>query len=560
MAATMNTITTGGKMDAPPIQDYVPFPQERAAFYERMGCWSDENHIQFLSRLKNEYGRKIAIVQGDCSLSYETLYARAELCGHQLAASGIKSGDFVVLQSANVTEFFIVLFGLYFIGARPVFCLNGHGATEVEGIARNSGAVGYIKINSLKETEDAQDICNQFVRPNFTLWFRTTIVSDEGRNTAAFPQNWALAKAGINSGASQLQASTENSRNLAFLQLSGGTTGTPKLIPRTHADYLYSVDLSAKVARLDSYAKILIVLPVMHNFTMSSPGFLGAFSVGATVVLASDPTPGHCFSLIERHAITQVSLVPSLAGLWAHSPLIGAYDLSSLQVMQVGGAKLQPELAAEIYSHLGVTLQQVYGMAEGLVNFTSLDDSRDICINTQGKPLSPYDEIAIVDDRGDVVKQGVVGLITTRGPYTINGYYKAPEVNAHSFTADGFYITGDLGFKDEYGNITVTGRQKELINRAGEKITPSEVEALILSHPVVRDVTVIGVPDALLGERIKALIILHEMAAPIVRKDIIDHLNKRGIAQFKIPDDIEFVNDFKYTHVGKVNRRQLVSS
>lgn len=559
MAATMNIQNTKN-MGALSSQEYTPFPRERADFYEQMGCWGNENHIQFLYRLKNEYGRKIAIIQGDYSLSYEALYARAELCAQQLASAGIKSGDFVVLQSANVSEFFVVLFGLYFIGARPVFCLNGHGAAEVEGIARNSGAVGYIKINSLKETEDAQDICNQFSQPNFSLWFRATIVSDAGHNTATFPGSWTLSTVGIDLRDGQLQASAENSRSLAFLQLSGGTTGTPKLIPRTHADYLYSVDLSAKVARLDAYTKILIVLPVMHNFTMSSPGFLGAFSVGATVVLAADPTPGHCFSLIEQHAINQVSLVPSLAGLWAHSPLIGAYDLSSLQVMQVGGAKLQPELAAEIYARLGVKLQQVYGMAEGLVNFTSLDDDRDICINTQGKPLSPYDEILIVDEQGAPVTQGVVGLITTRGPYTINGYYHAPEVNAHSFTADGFYITGDLGFKDEFGNITVTGRQKELINRAGEKITPSEVEALILSHPQVRDVTVIGVPDKLLGERIKALIILHEMEAVITRKDIVDHLHKRGIAQFKIPDDIDFVNDFKYTHVGKVNRRQLVSA
>ncbi len=541
---------------------YVPFPKERAAFYEKMGCWDDENHIQFLHRLKTEYGRKIAVVQGKQLLSYEALYSRATLYAHQLSAVGIKSGDFVVLQSANVSEFFIVLFGLYFIGARPVFCLNGHGAAEVEGIARNSGAVGYIKINTPQETEDAQDICNQFSRPNFSLWFRSTIVSDGEVNTAAFPN--AIASATKNADAyldmDKLQASAESSRSLAFLQLSGGTTGTPKLIPRTHADYLYSVAMSAKVARLDSHAKILIVLPIMHNFTMSSPGFLGALSVGATLVLATDPSPGHCFSLIEQHAISQVSLVPSLANLWVHSPLLGAYDLSSLQVMQVGGAKLQPELAAAIFDRLDVKLQQVYGMAEGLVNFTSLDDSRDICVNTQGKALSPFDEIQIVDEQGVPVEQGCIGLITTRGPYTINGYYNATEANLLSFTEDGFYITGDLGFKDEHNNIVVTGRQKELINRAGEKITPSEVEALILSHPQVRDVTVIGVPDKALGERIKALVILHDLAQPVVRKDIVDHLKERGIAQFKIPDEIEFVNDFKYTHVGKVNRRQLVGS
>lgn len=175
------------------------------------------------------------------------------------------------------------------------------------------------------------------------------------------------------------------STDIAFLQLSGGTTGLPKLIPRTHADYIYSVKESVIAAHLHDQIKQLIVLPVMHNFTMSSPGFLGVFYVGGTVVLSQQSHPRVCFEIIEKYKINQVSVVPAIANLWVNSESRSEYDCSSLNVIQVGGAKLLPTLAQKIVDIFDVKLQQVYGMAEGLVNFTSLDDSLEIILNTQGK-------------------------------------------------------------------------------------------------------------------------------------------------------------------------------
>lgn len=525
---------------------FAPFPPDRAEFYRTSGCWENKTHIQLLNRIRQQYPDQTAVTQAGKTLSYQALYEQAAKYGSYLHARGIRPEDFVIIQSPNIIEFFVVLFGIYYIGARPVFCLNGHGAHEIENIAKVSRAVGYIKINEATgKAQDAMDITLGFARPNFQLWYRQTIYSGTSLEQA-LPE--------LSADSPVVEQYNASAQSVAFLQLSGGTTGLPKLIPRTHSDYLYSIKKSVEVTQLDRHTKQLIVLPVMHNFTMSSPGFLGTFYVGGSVFLSTDSSPKTCFELIRQHRITQVSLVPSLVSLWLHAPQLAKSDLTSLQVIQVGGAKLLPELARSMSTKLGAKLQQVYGMAEGLVNFTSLDDDPETVIHCQGKALSEYDEIMIVDDQGQALPPEMAGSILTRGPYTINGYYNSPKVNARSFTADGYYITGDIGYLDQNRNIVVTGRDKEQINRAGEKITPSELENLILSHSAVRDVSVVGVEDPILGERTKATIILQNPNTALSLRDVRAFLMQKNIADYKLPDEIELVEQFNYTQVGKVKK------
>lgn len=528
---------------------YVPFPAARAQLYRDKGYWGNQTHFQLLKQAHLHYGNNIAVIQNSEQLSYSDLYHYAVHYGTWLKHKGIQETDFILVQSANVIEFFVAIFALYYIGARPVFCLNGHGSYEIENIARQSRATGYIRLVDTPLQKDAENICEEFSEPNFNLWFRHTLTSKENLKTSF-------------SFLAQIEPNPEilslaHAEDIAFLQLSGGTTGLPKLIARTHTDYIYSIKQSAEASQLTAQTKQLIVLPVMHNFAMSSPGFMGIFYVGGTVILSQNSTPGYCFELIEKHRIQQVSLVPTIATLWLNSERREDFDLSSLSVIQVGGAKLLPTLAQQIIETFHVKLQQVYGMAEGLVNFTQLDDSDEITIQTQGKKLSELDEILIVDHEGNMLDHYQAGLIFTRGPYTINGYYNLPEINSRSFTPEGFYKTGDIGYLDEYNNIVVTGREKEQINRSGEKITPSEVEEFILNHPLVKDVCVLGVSDNYLGERIKAMIIPKEKESEINLKIIRKFLMSKNIAQYKIPDEVEIVTDFKYTHVGKVNRHKL---
>jgi len=271
--------------------------------------------------------------------------------------------------------------------------------------------------------------------------------------------------------------------------------------------------------------------------------------------MAPSPSPDVCFPLIAREGVTITGLVPPLALLWMQAAARKAHDLSSLQVLLVGGAKFLPEAARRVRTELDCTLQQVFGMAEGLVNYTRLDDPESLIVETQGRPISPDDEIMIVDDAGAPVAEGEPGNLLTRGPYTIRAYHNEPAANERSFTDDGFYRTGDVVRRTPEGYLVVMGRATDHINRAGEKISAEEVEDHLLAHPAVFDAAVVSVPDDYLGERICAFVIPN--GAPPRGVELKAWMRKRDIADFKVPDQIVFVDDFAVTAVGKVSRREL---
>jgi 2,3-dihydroxybenzoate-AMP ligase len=276
---------------------------------------------------------------------------------------------------------------------------------------------------------------------------------------------------------------------------------------------------------------------------------------GDCVVLARTAAPEVVFPLIEQHRVTMTALVPPLVKVWLDSLGSRPHDVSSLQVLQVGGARLSDEVARRVRPVLGCCLQQVFGMAEGLVNYTRLDDSDELVCGTQGTPISPHDEIRVVDDADQDVPEGCSGHLLTRGPYTIRGYFCAEEHNARAFTADGFYRTGDVVRRLPSGHLVVEGRAKDQINRGGEKVAAEEVENHLLAHPTVRDVALVSMPDAYLGERSCAVVIARgdrPRASELTR-----FLRDRGLAHYKIPDRIEFTEHFPHTAVGKVDKRAL---
>src|SRR6218665_27941 len=276
--------------------------------------------------------------------------------------------------------------------------------------------------------------------------------------------------------------------------------------PRPPAASASTSPASADLCGLDESTVYLAVLPVAHNFTLACPGVLGTLAQGGTVVLSRTANCDEAMPLIERERVTHLALVPPLAQLWVQAREWEDSDLSSLRLVQVGGSRLAPLLARRLPQALGCRLQQVFGMAEGLLCCTRLDDPEDAIIHTQGRPLSPQDEVRIVDEHDQDVPPGEVGQLLTRGPYTIRGYYRAPEHNAGSFTRDGYYRTGDLVRRDPAGNLIVEGRIKEQIQRGGEKISAAEVEFALGQLPGVRAAAVVGVPDDLCGARICAFV------------------------------------------------------
>jgi 2,3-dihydroxybenzoate-AMP ligase len=348
-----------------------------------------------------------------------------------------------------------------------------------------------------------------------------------------------------------------NSRDVAVFLLSGGTTGLPKLIARTHDDYAYNAMASADIAGFDASTVYLVSLPAGHNFPLACPGILGSLLAGGTVVMLASPEPARAFATIAAEGVTHTAVVPAVAGRWLeHAVEHGAGDLASLRVLQVGGARLADELARRVKPVLGTTLQQVFGMAEGLLNYTRLDDPEEVVCTTQGRPLSPADEIRLVDELDRDVPPGEPGSLLTRGPYTTRGYYWAAEQNARAFTVDGWYRSGDICRLTPDGNLTVEGRDKDMINRGGEKVSAEEVENLVYELPAVSQVAAVAMPDAVLGERV-CLYVVPRPGATVTLDEIRAAMAERGVARFKLPEHLVLVDELASTKVGKIDKKAL---
>ncbi|MEU3754272.1 (2,3-dihydroxybenzoyl)adenylate synthase [Streptomyces olivoreticuli] len=541
-------------MSAQPITHDAPAcPAEYAERYRAAGHWRGETFGRMLRERALAHPDRIAIVdpadeargKERRAWTYGELDERADRLAAGFLAKGIAKGDRVVLQLPNVAEFFEVVFALFRIGALPVFALPAHRESEIRHFCAFTEAVAYV----VPDTEagfDHRELASK-VRAEVATLRHVFVVGDPGEHTALadVPRDPVPVEDG------------PHPEDLAFLQLSGGSTGVPKLIPRTHDDYIYSLRGSNEICAVDEHSVYLCALPAAHNFPLSSPGTLGALYAGARVVLTPSPSPDVAFPVIEREGVTLTGLVPPLALVWTEAAATTRYDLSSLQVLLVGGAKFSEEAARRVTPALGCTLQQVFGMAEGLVNYTRLDDPFETIVTTQGRPISPDDEIRVVDDQDNDLPVGATGHLLTRGPYTIRGYWRAPEHNATAFTEDGFYRTGDIVRCTETGHLVVEGRAKDQINRGGEKVAAEEIENHILAHPAVHDAAVVSMPDAYLGERTCAYVVLRAGAAPVKSLAIKKFVRERGLAAYKVPDRVEFVEEFPQTGIGKVSKKDL---
>ncbi|TDL85594.1 (2,3-dihydroxybenzoyl)adenylate synthase [Vibrio vulnificus] len=519
------------------------WPKEFADLYRKEGCWKGETFGEMLRERAKVHGERIAITSGDRNMSYAELDNEADRLAAGFQELGIKKSDRVVVQLPNVIEFFEVCFALFRLGALPVFALPSHRSSEINYFCEFAEAVAYI-IPDKHAGFDYRDLARGAKSNNDTL-LNVIVLGEEEEFVN-------LADLYIDPIKNETKV---DSCDIAFLQLSGGSTGLSKLIPRTHDDYIYSLRLSAEICQVDMNSVYLAVLPIAHNYPLSSPGILGTLYAGGRVVLSPGPSPDEAFPLIEKEGVTITALVPPLALRWLDAVSTRDHDLSSLQVIQVGGAKFSAEAARRVTPAFGCKLQQVFGMAEGLVNYTRLNDPDEIIINTQGRPMSEYDEIRIVDEEDRDVQQGEVGHLLTRGPYTICGYYKAEEHNAKAFTIDGFYRTGDLVSMTESGYIVVEGRDKDQINRGGEKIAAEEVENHLLAHDRVHDAAIVSMTDDYLGERSCAFVIPRDHAP--TAKELKQFLKERGLAVFKIPDRVEFIDSFPKTPLGKVSKKAL---
>ncbi len=535
------------------LEGAVAWPAEAARLYRQLGYWRGVPIGDHFDRAVAENAGRIAVVDGERRVTYRELGAMVNRLALHFARHGVLGGRRVVFQLPNSLECVVAYFACLKTGAIPIATLPAHRHTEIGHLARFTDAYAWLIPDEYRRFDYVAMAAE--LRGALPA-MREIFVMGARAGSAMTPLGDLLADPiEEREPPSALERLRPRADEVAVFQLSGGSTGLPKVIPRTHDDYLYNSLLLAACSGFERDGVALVAIPMMHNFPLAGavqPGLL----FGGRLVLAHSPEAETIFALIERERVTWICAVPAMAVSWLNHPRFKHTDFSSLCSLAVGGQRLNPEPARRILSEIGPVVTQVYGMAEGLCCSTRRGDPEEVVVNTQGRPVSPHDELRIVDDEDRDVAPGELGELLCRGPYTIRGYYRAEEHNRTAFTADGYYRTGDLVRMHPSGNLVVEGRRKDVINRGGEKISAEEVEDLVLAHPAVLNAAVVAMPDALLGERACAYVVLRP-GARLTFEELVRHLDGRQVARFKFPERLEIVERFPTTAVGKVSKKDL---
>jgi 2,3-dihydroxybenzoate-AMP ligase len=535
------------------LEGVVPFPPEFARRYRERGYWADKSLAEEFKAVFERHADRVAIIDREQSITYAELDRLSDNLALNLLDLGLKTLDRVVVQLPNVAEFVVLYFALQKIGSIPIAALASHRYAEISQFVELSGAAACVIPDRQRDFDYAEMVDR--IRRDVPALKHAIIL---GPPRQGFSSLFELIAKPATLPATRLSGIQIDPTDPAVFQLSGGTTGIPKLIPRTHNDYAYNSRAAAGVCGISQDSVILVVLPIAHNLPLACPGIQGCMFHGGKVVISSSAKPEDMCALIQKHHVTHLKVVPALLIRLLNDAAVKRYDLSSLKVIQSGGQCLQPEtrlLANKLIPNAFV--QENFGMSEGLLMFVRFDDPEDVCLQTVGRPISPDDEVRLLDDDGSEVPIGEVGELCCRGPYTLRGYFGVPEYNARVFTPDGFYRSGDLMRQHPSGNYIVDGRKKDLINRGGEKISAEEIENLILSHPSVKNVACIPVPDLDLGERMCACVLLRD-GANLSFDELKTFLLGREIAKYKLPERLEVLADFPLSTFGKVSKKKLV--
>lgn len=534
------------------LEGVVPFPPEFARRYRQKGYWLDRTLAQEYRIAFDKYEKRVALLDRDRSITYGELDRMSDNLALNLLEAGFKSLDRVVVQLPNVSEFVVLYLALQKIGGVPIAALMPHRFAEISQFVELSGSVACV----IPDNQGDFDYCAMVDRiRQKSPHLRLGIVLGQAR--PGFLSLTDLIEKPAKLPKSALSEIKIDPDDPAIFQLSGGTTGIPKLIPRTHNDYAYNTKMASAVCAVGENSVLLVILPIAHNLPLACPGIQGFLFHGGRVVLSTSPRPEDVCALIEKHGVTHIKVVPALLIRLLHDPAVTRHNLSSLKIIQSGGQSMLPEvrlLAKKLIPSAFV--QENFGMSEGMLMFVRLDDPPDVANETVGRPVSPDDEVRLLDDDDREILGGEVGELCCRGPYTLRGYFGVPEYNARTFTSDGFYRSGDLMRRHKSGNYVVEGRKKDLINRGGEKISAEEIENLILMHPAVKNASCVPIPDPVLGERMCACVLLRENAK-LSFEELKTFLLSKEIAKYKLPERLEIMQDFPLSPFGKVSKKTL---
>lgn len=551
-------MSTAHPATPPRTPQITPYPAEFVERYRAAGAWGYRTLGDRLRDAARAYADRLAVVAGPMRLTYAALDRLSDSFGAGLLRLGHAPGERVLFQVGNVGEAVVAYYGVLKAGLVPVCSLAQHRDRDMSALAEITGATAHI-VQADFRSYTLVDLGRTLAERHPALRTLIAINASSGAGVIGYQ---SVIDEGEQASLEILAGVRPDVDGLAVMQLSGGTTATPKVIPRLHAEYVYNAEMWGAFLGWDSASVVMHALPIMHNACIAAAMQPAHFS-GATFVLAPNAEARTILATIEEIRVTDVPVVPPAVLMrLLESPERARHDLTSIRHFVIAGQKLPLETAERLESELGIRCLQMFGMAEGMFLATPADAPADVRKTTVGIPASPLDEVRIVrPGTEDPVAFGQVGEFCARGPYTIRGYYDAAEHNAVAFTSDGFYRTGDLAQAHRTADgstvYSIEGRIKDVINRGLEKINAEEVEELLVDHPDIRQVAIVAMPDRELGERACAFVVLRSGVSTLTVAECAAFLLPRGIAKFKLPERVEVIERLPLTNIGKVSKRDL---
>lgn len=541
-----------GTPRSPSVAGSVPWPEDAVARYVSEGYWEGLPLAAPVYAAADAEPDAVAIVDGATRLTYRELTERADGAALRMRGLGLRPDDRIVVQLPNSWEFLVLTLACFRLGAVPVLALAAHRRHEMSHVTDLAQARALAVAATVKGF-DHQAMAYEIAAGAPTV--AHVLVAGAGRRPSSVDIHALCRPADDPAGArKELDEAAPDGRDIALMLLSGGTTGVPKLIARTHDDYGCYVRRTAEVCGFGTHTVSLAVLPLGHSMPLGTT--LAALRAGGRVVVVSSPAPATVFDAVAHERVTATAAVPAVVQRWLeYREADPHHDLGSLDLLLVGGSRLPDEIATRIVPALAGTLQQGYGMAEGLVCLTRPGDPDEVVHHTQGRPICAADELRIVDGNGDPVAPGAPGVLLTRGPCTPRGYYRAPEYNARAFV-DGWLDTGDIVRQRPDGNLVVEGRDKDMINRGGEKVSAEEVESFAYQVDGVTLAAAVAMPDAELGERV-CLFVVARPGATVRLADVHAVMLDAGVARYKLPERLELVESLPSKGIGKIDKKEL---
>jgi len=537
-----------------PIEGCAPYSGQDVEKYSRMRWWLGLTWGDVFDKHTDIYPDKTGLVDDRGRWTNRELRQQVDRLAISLMNLGIRPKERVLLQLPNWHEFVFSFLALQKIGAIVVVLIPRHNQMEINHFCRLTNPVAWILPRQYGKVE-YQPIIDDELKENPQM--KHIVQARAREDTRYHPLEKLIESA---------ETTLENLKALAerrpdpdeVCQIlpTGGTTGLPKLSPRTHNCYMNNVEYHAYRWDITSQDTIMAITPLGHNLSVHW-GMGAALFAHAKLVLLDSVKPEDICEWVQRERVSAIPTVPALIARVVRMEDLGKYDLSSLKKLSVGGAPSTRDLVETVTEKIGCQFVNGFGSVEGTCSSTKLGDSIDLICGSVGKPICPYDELKVVDADGNEVPTGVDGELVSKGPGIFTGYFKSPEEErAKIFTKEGFFRTGDQAKKDESGNIWITGRIKDIIIRGGENISAVEIENLMSGYPGLVDAAVVGMPDKILGERICAYVIPAPGVNPTI-EGVVAFLKSKGASLLQCPERIEMIEELPMTKVGKVDKKRL---